>query len=337
MKRNHKISDPSSDPQSILNTNRTHMVAEEVTEATEPEKAASRKQKIISWLIIAGVVVALVLVFVVGGIVSKNQYNKKQAQEAEEARLAALKEPREDTVYFGGKEPDLVSCQINYNVINAYYSKENGMYVVVNITNGHNLAVPVTEVSVTLRRGEELVASGRVRNIVDLTVPASGDVDYTFYMDPSLVKITDVRENEDVEWEITVISDVPEEAQKLAMEARSNGTFWKGVDPEAVAGQVTYAVSEAYYTNEGGIQLALTLANGTESAADIPSFQVKLYQTVAGQEERLLAAESEVTQSVIIPAGGKATYAVYLSPDDVANTSLTREDTLTWEIEYQTE
>lgn len=337
MKRKNNEVDSSLDPQSILNTNRTHVVAEEVTEEDLRDKAAARKQKIVSWCIVAGVVVALVLVFVVGGIVSHYQYQKKQEQEAEEARIAALKEPREDTVYFGGTEPELASYQINYNVVNAYYTKENGMCVVVSFANGHDVAVPVTEVSVTLRRDGELVASGRVRNIVDVTIPATGDVDYTFYLDPSLVKITDVKEDENVEWEVMADCDVPEEAQEKALEPRTDGTFWTATEPAVAADQLTHAVLKAYYTNEGGIQLTVAVVNGKDVAVDVQAMQIRLYQTVTGQEERLLVATHELSQVALIPAGGKATSSVYLSPEEVTNSALTRSDTLTWEIEYQTE
>lgn len=336
MNQDKKKQNASYDAESLLNTNRTKMGSEL---SVETGNKSSRKQRIISIVIVLSVIAALAAVFILGGIVSKLQYEKQQKEEAEAARLAALKEARPDTIYITGEEPELMPYRVTWSAIYAYYSNENGMYITMNFANGHETAVPVTEISVWLKRGEELVASGRLRNIVDLVIPAAGDTDYTFYLDPSLVKITDIEENVDLEWELQVTTDVDEESQKLAKEKREDTLVIKGDKPQVEAGAVTYAVTEAYYTNEDGMYMTLSFANGTETALDIEEVSVKLYSLVADSEEKVLVASGDLSieQATNIPAGGMATYTYYFEPESVEITELTEKDPIEWVIEYKAE
>lgn len=338
MKRDKKMKDASFDSPSILDTNSARLTTDFAEEELK-DKSASRKQTIISVVIVLCVLVALALVFVLGGIVSNYQYEKKQKEEAEASRLAALKDPREDTIYITGDEPELLAHRVTWNAVSAYYSNENGMYITMNFANGHATAVPVTEISVWLKRGDELVASGRVRNIVDLIIPASGDVDYTFYLDPSLVKITDLKENIDLVWELEVTTDVDEESQALAKEKREDTVTIVGEKPQIVTDEVTYAVTEAYYTKENGMCVTVVFTNGKETAISMKEVAVKLYSIVPDQEEKLLVASSELslTQATTIPAGGTVTYTHYVDPDDVEITALAEEDQLEWVIAYTAE
>ena len=338
MKRDKKVDNMSMDPLSILNTNRTQM-ALETLEEERAAKAASRKQRLISLLIIFGVLVVLVLVLVLGGIVSQQQAEKKQKEEEEAARIAALKDPREDTIYFTSEEPELLPYRVTWSAINADYSKENGMYITMNFANGHATAVPVTEISVWLKRGDELVAAGRIRNIVDLIVPAAGDVDYTFYLAPSLVKIPNLGENEDLLWEFEVTTDVEEESQELAMEKREDSLTITGEKPQTVAGEITYAVTEAYYTNETGMYVTLSFANGKEAAVAMKKVSVKLYSDLEELEDDPLVASDELIldEETLIPAGGTVTYTHYIVPENVSITKLTETDVLRWVVEYEAE
>lgn len=335
MKRNKKKQDTLYDAESILNTNRTEMESEADTVGDKP----SRKQKIISIIIVLCVIAVLAAVFILGGIVSNLQYEKEQKEQAEAERLAALKEAREDTMYITGEEPELLPYRVTWNVINAYYSNENGMYITMNFTNGHATAVPVTEISVWLKRGDDLVASGRLRNIVDLVIPAEGDADYTFYLDPSLVKIADLEENVELEWELEVTTDVDEESQAIAKKQRGDSLVTTGDEPRLAEGQVTYAVTNAYYTNEGGLSVTLAFANGTDAGVTIDTLSVELHTAVADTEETVpvVSEEFAITPTGVIPVGGRAAYTLYFEPESVEIAELTETDSLEWVIDYQTE
>ena len=338
MKRDKKVDNMSMDPQSILNTNRAQM-ALETLEEERIDRAAARKQKIVSLFIVLAVVVALALVFVLGTIVSQQQAEQEKKEEEEAARIAALKDPREDTIYITSEEPELLPYRMTWSAISAYYSKENGMYITMNFANGHATAVPVTEISIWLKRGDELVASGRLRNIVDLVVPAAGDVDYTFYLDPSLVKITDLGENEDLMWEFEVTTDVEEESQELAKEKREDSLTVTGEKPQVVEGEITYAVTEAYYTNETGMYVTLTFANGKDTAISMKKVSIKLYSDLEELEEDPLVVADELIleESTPIPANGTVTYTHYIIPESVLITELTEKDVLRWVVEYEAE
>lgn len=338
MKQDKQQRDMRFDAQSILNTNSAKMESS-IPEKTEAEIRASRKQRIISLIVVLGVVLALVAVFVLGGIVSDYQAKKKQEEEAEAARIAALKEPRPDTIYITSEEPELLPYRVTWSVIDAYYSNENGMYITMNFANGHATAVPVKEINVWLKRDEELVASGRVRNITDLVIPATGDVDYTFYLDPSLVKITDLKENVDLVWEMEITTDVDAESQALAKEKREDSLVITGELPQVQAGAVTYAVTEAYYTNDNGICMSLVFANGKDTAIRMKEVNVKLYNLVSDEGDGLLVTEGDlsIAQSADIPAGGMVTYTHYFDADTVVITGLTEDDRLNWVVEYKAE
>lgn len=338
MKQDKKERDVVFDSQSILNTNSAKMEAS-IPEETETEIRASRKQRIVSLIVVLGVVLAVVAVFVLGGIVSENQAKKKQEEEAEAARIAALKEVRADTVYITSEEPELLPYRVTWSAINACYSNENGMYITMNFANGHDTAVPVKEINVWLKRGEELVASGRLRNIVDLVIPAAGDVDYTFYLDPSLVKITDLEEDVDLVWEFEITTDVDAESQALAKEKREDSLVITGEKPQVQPGAVTYAVTEAYYTNDNSICMTLVFANGKDTPIQMKEVNVKLYNLVSDEEGGLLVTEGalSIAQSADIPAGGMVTYTHYFDADTVVITELTEDDRLNWVVEYKAE
>ncbi len=336
MKPENKKRDTEFDKQSILNTNSAKMTPETV-EISEEERKASRKQKLVSLFIFLGVVLFLVAVFVLGGIVSNYQYKKEQAEKAEAARIAALKEPRADTIYITGEEPELTPYQVTWSVVNAYYSNENGMHIVMNFANGHETVVPVEEINVWLHRGDELVASGRLRNIVDLAVPAIGDVDYFFYLDPSLVKIADLKEDEDLTWNVQVTYDLDDEAEALALEKREDSAEVPGeASPELVMDEVTYAVTEAYYTNEAGLYVTVAFANGTAADVSLKTVDVVLYDTAQDSADGVMAS-GESTVDKVIPANGTLSHTFYIAPEDVVVSALAEGVTHGWEINYTTE
>lgn len=330
MKHDKKNRPMSSDPQSILNTNSARMSTEPLEDEIR-ENDPARKSAIVSTIVILCVIVAIIAAVVLAAVLSPTE-------ETEDTPKEDPKDVAADTIYINGDEPELLAHRVTWSGIQACYSNENGMYITMNFANGHEVAVPVTEINVWLKRGDELIASGRVRNIVDLVIPAVGDVDYQFYLDPSLVKITDLEEDIDVTWEFEITCEVDEEAQQVALEKRDDALSIKGEEPTVKANEVTYAVTEAYHTNEGGMYVTLGFANGTDTVVDVKELAVKLYTSISELEEKLLVADDVfLVENGKILVGKTQNYTIYFDPDTMDGTILKDTDPVEWEIKYKAE
>ncbi len=104
--------------------------------------------------------------------------------------------------------------------------------------------------------------------------------------------------------------------------------------PELSDEGVKCAITEAYYTNDGGLMLALKLSNGGDENLRVLTVDVSLENEEG--EEIAVAATDQVDEAFYVPAGGYGDMSFYISPEYLAITDDDL-DSLTYTIRITSE
>ncbi len=87
----------------------------------------------------------------------------------------------------------------------------------------------------------------------------------------------------------------------------------EGATPELSEEGVKCVITEAYYTNDGGMMLKLKLSNGTAVNRRLQTLDITLKNE--DDEEITMAATDQFDQSFYVPAGGYGTMDFYVSSE----------------------
>lgn len=176
-----------------LSTEMTSSILETNSKITPPKKEFApaqrrklpRRQLVKRILAAVTAVVLVVGIFVGGGLLSEWQYQKEQAAQA-------AREMREGSPVFQNDEVQTEEGKLVANLNEAYYSAENGMWLVMTFANGEDTAATVQRVEYTINTEDgKRIVGGVADKIENCVVAAGGIKKLAVYAAPEYVSITD--------------------------------------------------------------------------------------------------------------------------------------------------
>lgn len=108
-----------------------------------------------------------------------------------------------------------------------------------------------------------------------------------------------------------------EEAAAFAKEPKAGMTYFASDKEEAEKSkdEITWLVTNAYYTNDGSLAVVFSFANGMEKGRRIDAVGIKMQNEA---KELIAEGASNITEkNLIVPADGTNTLIVYISPEHV--------------------
>lgn len=169
---------------SILETN--SKITPPAAERVQRKNRKLPRRELVKRLLAAVTAVVLVVGIVVGGgLLSEWQYQKEQAE-------LAAREMRENSPVFQNDEIQTEEGKLVANLTEAYYSAENGMWLVITFANGEDTTTTVQRVEYTVsnKDGKRIVAG--VADEIDGCVVTAGSIKkLAVYAAPQYVSITD--------------------------------------------------------------------------------------------------------------------------------------------------
>lgn len=169
---------------SILETNSKITPPED--KRAQPKSRKLPRRELVNRIVAAVLTVVLIVgIFVGGGLLSEWQYQKEQAAQA-------AREMREGSPVFQNDEIQAEEGKLVANLTEAYYSAENGMWLVMTFANGEDTAATVQRVEYTINTEDgKRIVGGVADKIENCVVAAGGIKKLAVYAAPQYVSITD--------------------------------------------------------------------------------------------------------------------------------------------------
>ncbi len=131
-----------------------------------------------------------------------------------------------------------------------------------------------------------------------------------------------------------VLAGCGQSGEPQAMKDGSGHFQRQGAMPELSEEGVKCVISEAYYTNDGGLTLKLKLSNGADANRRLLTLDV----TLKNEDDEVIAvaATDQIDKSFYVPAGGYGDMTFYISAEYLKITDDDL-DSLTYEISTTSE